>query len=545
MKLTFSQAINEIRNRLDILGVAEKYLQVKRSGRSYVSLCPFHNDSKPSMHINPEKGIFKCFSCGAGGDLFKFVSEYEKISFSETVHQLADQCGIEIITHNNKTSSEEEKRKAPFYKLNEIACDFFRAKLTDSITEYLTAKRQLSLQTIEEFSLGYSPPSPGKLLQHCKEKGFNDPEILKASGLFSSEGELRERFRGRLMIPVQDVEGRIIAFGARALQADQQPKYLNSPETPIYQKGEHLFCLDKAKAHSRQERRVLLLEGYFDVIQAHQAGIKYAVASLGTALTSAQASLLYGASLSRLIILGFDNDQAGLRAIENALRVFQHGKWSREPDLEVLELGRHKDIDEYLQQEGIESLLERLNNCRGVYDFLFDNKAADNPEDRLEAVESLLELLGQIKDPLKKEILIEECARRFSFTKEALLQKISSSQKKTSPKQKTSTGTKRENQLLSPEKLLATLFISDDSSLKLRLQNLKIADEELLFIREKLLQLDSLDERLGLLSEEGEDYSDRLSEIYQLSQSIELEDFLREEKAINAFRRVINQLHAD
>jgi DNA primase len=450
IQLSFQDALREIKNRFDVLSIISKYIPVKKSGNSFVSVCPFHNDKSPSMHISPSKGIFKCFSCGASGDFLKFLVDYKKTPFMDVVKELAEECGIEIM--QREKSPELSQEQELLFKLNKIAADFFENNLATHteakpVQNYLLNTRQLSEATIKDFSLGYSLQNKTALFEHLKTYAefteyINNVEFLIRCGLFLEDKNnielVIDRFRGRLMIPIKDREGRIIAFGARALesnthsntQANTQPKYLNSPETPIYHKSHHLFGWNIASNFTREKRKVLLLEGYFDVIQAHQRGIDYAVGSLGTALTKEQVSILYQSNLSRRIILGFDVDNAGLRALESSLNVFQESKFSQKLELQVLQFDDDsKDIDEYLIKNSIEKMDKLLENLPAAYPFLIRNKVQntnlDNTTERSETLNNLIELIAKVQDPIEREILSESCARELSFTKSTIMQMLS------------------------------------------------------------------------------------------------------------------------
>lgn len=533
MRLSFKDAVTEIKNRLDILSVIQDYLSVKRSGSSFVTLCPFHNDKSPSMNINPNKGIYKCFSCGAGGDMFKFLMEFKRISFSEAVGELAKKCNIEIIAN----SSPEEASKEPIYRINEIAKDFYKKKLSlypnGFLSNYLISDRKLSQETIELFELGESSRERDSLLCHIKNNWtkFDDIKILKESGLFIEEddGRLKDRFRGRLMIPIKDTKDRVIGFGARTLSSEIQPKYLNSPETAVYKKSENLFAMNFAKEHCKKEQKVLLLEGYFDVMKAHQCGIKYAVASLGTALTEIQASLLYASNLSRNIILGFDNDAAGTNALKGSLKVFQRTEVKRRPDIKVLLVKDAKDLDEYLS-----NVSQVLPEPEDAYEFVI-NKLTESvrggvPEDRASCMEELADLMKDLKDPVYKEILAELCARKLSFTKQTVMSKFaqsssspilssSSSSSLSSPtssprsfesrKNKASFAeseakkskflSKAQDKFFREKNLLSVLFLGNDKSdgnngsnaeIRNRINEVEFQDEKISELKEYILSLD-------------------------------------------------------
>jgi DNA primase len=539
-KVTFQSALSEVKNRLDILSVISRHLTVKRSGNSYVAICPFHNDKSPSMHISPQKGIFKCFACGASGDLFKFLMDYKKIGFSEAVHELAKECGLEIM--QRETSPELSAEQELIFKINEFACKFFMANLhhPDAGAEtlyYLQNNRKLNPQTIQSFGLGLSLNAKSALLAHLQsfkelEPQINDPQFLIRCGLFiedKRDGRPIDRFRGRLMIPIKDLQGRTVAFGARTQDPDLQPKYLNSPETPIYHKSHHLFGWNIAQNYTKTQRQVLLLEGYFDVIQAHQNGVDYAVGSLGTALTREQAGILYGSNLSRKIILGFDMDEAGSRATASALQVFQEGKFSQKPDLRILNLPDCKDIDEFLLKHGRSKLEGLLQNSQNAYRFLIDRRAANtdmqDATQRSNALNDLADLIKNIKDPIDKEILAEECARTLGFSKATVMQLLGNERNYTKPSTNGNTAKKfsssfpqrAKRRTLPPKpksnnaekELVALLLLVSNQEVIEKIKEAKLKDLSVAALRDELLEL-PIDLRLTLIDQEEPERFDEL-----------------------------------
>ncbi len=427
MKLPFQAALQEIKNRIDILTGISKYLAIKKSGNSFVAVCPFHADKSPSLHISPSKGIYKCFACGASGDLFRFLMEYKKMAFSEVVQDLAEECGLEIIKKEISVELNEEQNW--IFKLNGLATNFFIDHLKGQAKDYLLNQRKLSTEIIQNFALGFAANSRDSLLNFTKE-ALNPPEeILNKSGLFivdSYSGALIDRFRNRLIIPIKDAQSRIVAFGGRTLDNNTQPKYLNSPETSIYTKGQHLFGWNIAQSFTKAQKQILLLEGYFDVIQAHANGLNYAVGSLGTALTKEQASILYTSNLARCIVLGFDNDNAGERALIASIKVFQESRFSHKPDLRALKLNSdYKDIDEYLLKNSASQAEELIKSAPKVYEFIINLKTTNlnlqDPNARSEALKELAELLKGENDLIEKELWAEACARALNFSKNTVL----------------------------------------------------------------------------------------------------------------------------
>ena len=463
VKLFFQEAVREIKAKVDFVSLVSRYLKLEKKGKNYQALCPFHEDKKPSLSLSPEKGIYKCFSCGASGDLFKFVQEFEKISFREVVEKLAQELGIEIISREKQEEKEEEKEEEKkekkerelLFQINREAELYFQRELESpahrSALDYLQKERKLSKETIKEFSLGYSPGLENRLLetilnflkrkveQEKLSKEFLEEDFLLSTGLFTlreyknpSGQKLRTKFFDRIIFPIKDQSNQLtVGFGGRVLQEkDAAPKYLNSPETKIFQKREQLFALGSSKAKIKKEGTVLLLEGYFDVVQAHQHKLNYAVACLGTALSKEQANLLYRSNYNKNIILGFDSDQAGLKALQAAIEIFLDSELFKvRPDLFVLDLEQNKDLDQLLtSQNQVNSLDFSLDYYKkDALKFLIQKESQNFPEKNsssLKKVKELLALISKLTDTLEKELYLEECAKFFYFDKQTLLKAL-------------------------------------------------------------------------------------------------------------------------
>ncbi len=564
MEFNFHQAVIEIKNRLDILSIIGKYINVVKKGNSYLAVCPFHADKNPSLNINSQKNIFKCFACGAYGDAFKFIMDYKKISFKDAVYELASIYNIKI----RESSSEETEAFKKFYEIYDCASKFYKKNLYEKIGEtalsYLKNKRGLLEKTLQDFELGYAPSNKIALFNYLKENNYSE-EFIKESGLCIEDlygnNNLVDRFRERIIIPIKDLQSRVIAFGGRTLQDDVTPKYLNSAESPIYKKGENLFAIDIARINARNEQKVLLLEGYFDVIQAHQSGINYAVATLGTALTETQANLLYSTNLKRNIILCFDNDNAGMKAFERSLRIFQNLKISQRPELKALDLDEEniKDIDEYIIKKGIEKLKEKIEKTPCAFEFLINKEAKEldlitDNNLRIQKLEKITELIATIKDSLYREVLAEVCARKFNFTKTSVLEKIKAYIDNT---QNTilnkniilnkdfifkSKRIKAKIPIKSPDSiekfLLSLLFLDveneEEQKIIETIKNTEFNDSYLSHLKNKLLKA-SKEERMNILK-----YEDEFSEILNSFQDadIKIEDLLETKKAFKSLRKI-------
>ena len=336
------EIINEVRQANDIVDIISQYVHLKRSGRNFFGLCPFHNEKSPSFSVSPDKQIFHCFGCGVGGNAFTFISKIEGINFVEAVQMLAERANIQLPQIQDGIDSQREELKAKVYKVNEFTAEYYHQNLYKpqaKIAQEYVKKRQLSNETLKSFRIGFSGKFD-ELYQELRKQGFGEQEILESGLVNKNErGQYIDRYRNRLMFPICDVRGRVIAFGGRVLD-DSKPKYINSPENVVYSKGRHLFGLNVAKKGDL--KKILIVEGYMDVISLHQRGITNVVAPLGTALTEQQGWLLR--KNAEQIILSFDSDEAGLKAKLRALEILQNMGC----DLRVLQLEGAKDPDEYI-----------------------------------------------------------------------------------------------------------------------------------------------------------------------------------------------------
>ena len=326
MANSFEEVISLIKDRLDIVDVVSQYVVLKKSGANYWGICPFHNDSKPSMSVSPSKGIFKCFSCGTGGDALNFLVRIQNREYKDVILELAEKFGIEL-PKKFTPSNESKSQKADMLKACEKAAKFYNLQLksADDANKAMTAlrSRNISDEIINEFTLGWAPNKYDCLYKELS-KEFND-DILEKAGLIlkSNSGGWIDRFRNRIIIPIQNENGDYVAFGARAVDKGQNPKYLNSSDSMIYNKSKILFGLNLAKDAIKTEDSVLIMEGYFDVISAQANGIRNAVASCGTAMTADHVKLISRYTKSRRIFLSFDTDKAGINATKRGSEVIK------------------------------------------------------------------------------------------------------------------------------------------------------------------------------------------------------------------------------
>ena len=395
------EIIEEVRQTNDIVDIVSQYVHLKRSGRNYMGLCPFHNEKSPSFCVSPDKQIFHCFGCGVGGNVFTFLTKIEGINFVEAVQSLAERSNIQLPVLNNNIDNAKEELKAKVFKVNEFAAQYYHEKLykpESKIAQEYVKQRKLSNETLKAFQLGFS----GKFdeLYHALIKeGFKEPEILE-SGLVNKneKGQYIDRYRNRLMFPICDVRGRVIAFGGRVLD-NSVPKYINTNDTGVYNKGRHLYGLNVAKKGDIK-KRILIVEGYMDVISLHQRGITNVVAPLGTALTQQQGWLLR--KNSEQIILSFDSDQAGLNAKIRAIDILQNMGC----DLRILQMEGAKDPDEYIIKYGNARFLNLVDKALSVIEFKVKIlKQTLN----LENVNDKIKFLNE--NTIEKEIYIEKISK--------------------------------------------------------------------------------------------------------------------------------------
>ena len=405
--------IEEVRQKNDIVDVVSQYVKLTRKGSSYFGLCPFHNEKTPSFSVTPGKQMYYCFGCGAGGNVFNFIMEYENYTFGEALKHLADRAGVELprIEYSREVREKAQER-AELLEINKQAAQYFYYQLRTEKGaqgyQYL-AGRGLSEETMRRFGLGYSDKFGGGLYQFLKSKGYSD-EHLRESGLFNVDERhgMYDKFWNRVMFPIMDVNNRVIGFGGRVM-GDGKPKYLNSPETKIFDKSRNLYGLNVARTTRR--KYLILCEGYIDVISMHQAGFTNAVASLGTALTSGHASLLK--RYTQEVLLLYDSDEAGVRAALRAIPILREaGVNSR-----VVNLRPYKDPDEFIKNLGAEAFEERLEQASDSFMFRISIAESEfpmkEPQGQNRFFERCAEMLLELKDELERNLYIEAVVKKY------------------------------------------------------------------------------------------------------------------------------------
>lgn len=416
------EILNEVRQSNDIVDVISQYVHLKRSGRNYFGLCPFHNEKSPSFSVSPDKQIFHCFGCGVGGNVITFVSQIEGLNFVETVQMLAERANIQLPTLQNNGDTQREILKDKVYKVNEFTAEYYHQNLYKpqaKIAQEYVKKRQLTNETLKSFRIGFSGKFD-ELYQKLKKQGFQEQEILESGLVNKNErGQYIDRYRNRLMFPICDARGRVIAFGGRVLD-DSKPKYINSPENVVYSKGRHLFGLNVAK--KGDTKKILIVEGYMDVISLHQRGITNVVASLGTALTEQQGWLLR--KNSEQIILSFDSDEAGIKAKLRSIEILQNMGC----DLRVLQLEGAKDPDEYILKYGNMRFQNAVDKAFSVVEFkvkiLKKELNLENTNDKIKFLNEIAKLISKVDNTMEREVYIEKIAKEYDISKEAIYAEV-------------------------------------------------------------------------------------------------------------------------
>lgn len=422
--------VEEVKQRVDILDVISDYVVLRKRGKDYLGLCPFHGEKTPSFTVSPTKQLYYCFGCGAGGNAFKFLMESNKSSFSEVVLDLARRYQISVKTLEPEQKQELQRQlslREQLYEILAVAANFYQHALRqpqgNTALEYLQQERRLDEETIQKFQLGYAPTGWETLSRYLVEQKRYSVGLVEQAGLIqkrkSGEGYY-DRFRDRLMIPIQDTQGRIIGFGSRTLVAEDLPKYLNSPETELFDKSKILFALDKARHSISKEDCAIVVEGYFDAIALHRVGITNVVASMGTAFSRDQIKQLLRYSESKQIILNFDADSAGTQATQRAISEIEPLVYGGQVQLRVLNLPDGKDADEFLKyaDDAAQKYRNSLSSAPfwlewQIKQFLVDRNLKQ-VDDFQQVAQQMINLLNRIDDSNQRTHYISYCAELLS-----------------------------------------------------------------------------------------------------------------------------------
>lgn len=414
--------IDDLKDRADLVRIIEPYAALKKKGANWMGCCPFHEEKTPSFSVSPSKGFYKCFGCGKGGNAFTFLMEMEGLNFPEAIQRVAEMSGVTLpepvddqqFQKSKKKREEKKKVSDQIIELNAIALEFWegelqgKSKKAKEAKAYLT-ERGISDEIQKQFRIGFSPDSWNALLDHLKEKGA-DEQLIEQSGLVSVNEEKErvfDRFRGRIMFPVLDVNGNPIAFGARAM-GDDQPKYLNSPETPAYVKGQHLYGLFQSKDEIRKKKFAILVEGYLDLIALVQHGIPNVAASLGTAFTPWQSKLL--GRFCKKIVINYDGDPAGIAAARKVVETLLPNDF----EVKLFILPDSMDPDDFIRGNGAETYNRLRGSARPYLEFVLDHSLRDrnlrNPHQQAEAIGELLPVIAAVKNSFEKRAAFEQFA---------------------------------------------------------------------------------------------------------------------------------------
>ena len=415
------EIIDEIVFRNDIVDVVGSYVTLKRAGSNFNGLCPFHNEKTPSFTVFPATKSCYCFGCGSGGDVITFIMRVENLDYVDALEFLASRAGITIPDDNSYEKENTVSRKR-IYAMNLEAAKFFRNCLMDKTLgaealEYLCEKRKLSMATIRRFGLGYSPNDFGMLTAHLKKLGYTDEELVTGflAGKSQKTGRPYDYYRNRVIFPIIDTAGNIVAFGGRVMD-DSKPKYLNTSDTPAFKKSRHLFALNFAK--KKCEEQMILCEGYMDVIALHEAGFENAVATLGTAITSEQARIF--AKYTKKVVICYDSDNAGQNATQKAIRLL--GEVGVE--VRILKLSGAKDPDEYIKKYGADSFSKLLGESKTGFDYNVDKIISSHDislvEEKVKASSEVCALIARVYSKVEREIYVHRAAELLQLNADAL-----------------------------------------------------------------------------------------------------------------------------
>ena len=547
------EILNEVRENSDIVEVISQYVHLKRSGRNYFGLCPFHNEKSPSFSVSPDKQIFHCFGCGVGGNVFTFISKIEGIGFKEAIENLADRAGIVLPKSTNNEDSRKEELKSKVYKVNNFTADYYHKRLykpeSKAGQEYVK-QRKLTNETLESYNLGFSG-NYDELYKILRKEGFNDEEILESGLVKKNEyGQYVDFYRDRFMIPILDVRNRVIAFGGRVLGDAKRFKYLNSPENIVYSKGKHLFGLNVAKRYDH--KKLLIVEGYMDAISLHQRGITNVVAALGTALTTNQGWLLR--RNAEQVILGFDADGAGQNAIMRAMEVMQNMGC----DMRVLQMTGAKDPDEFIVKYGSARFQKLMNEAISLLEFrvkvLEQNLDLEVASDKVKFLNEIAKLIAKIDNTIEQEIYIEKLSKGYNISKEAIFGQVNKLQyssrtqtnnlEKPKPvvihKKETKVDNNVSEEIIKRENTIISILINNPENFQMIKEHMKIEDFKydlnIKIVKALYEELEKEDSNISLVLDKIEDEEIKnhltaiMAEDYGISDSNDtkaIEDILR------------------
>ena len=452
-EISYSRAVEQIKNSLDIVDVISKYVVLKKAGHNYSGLCPFHNEKTPSFVVTPSRQIFKCFGCGEGGDVLAFLMKINNQNFKEVIEEQAAALGIELPRASKDSLKYKEEKERLLGAMDE-AMKFYHQNLlkNERALEYLE-KRGVTEVAIGKFFLGLAPNSNFELKEYLREKKYTNDEMYKAGLLYEKNGDFLDRFKNRIIIPIMDINSNTIAFGARAIMEGQNPKYLNSPDSTIYNKSSVLFGLNRAKDYIKQEDSVIIMEGYFDVISAHCAGVQNAVASCGPALTPQHLKLIARYSPSRKIYLAFDSDSAGQKATNAGAEVIKNifanlgdikqydssygDNENSVCEIHVVSQVGGKDPDEFIREFGAQEYKNHIKNAPLFLDYRLNKELEQispdiTPQEKSEKVQQIADILSEIQNPVILSDYIRNTSYKLNIEEEILKNQVQKAKYKNS-----------------------------------------------------------------------------------------------------------------
>ena len=399
------ELIEEIKNSNDIVDIISQYVILKRSGRNFFGLCPFHKEKTPSFSVSPDKQIFHCFGCGAGGNVIHFISKIENVDFKESIQILADRVNIKLPTNDSAEDTKKQILKDKVYEINKFAANYYHEELykpSAKIAQEYVKKRKLDNKALKTYTIGYAPENCN-LYKLLKEQGFTDEQILASDLVRKKQNSFVDRFRNRLIFPIQDIRNRYIAFGGRVLD-DSLPKYLNSAENVVYSKSRNLYGLNIAK--NAKLEKLLIVEGYMDVVSLFQRGIENVVASCGTSLTEAQGRLLR--KYADKVIISYDSDQAGQNATLRGLEILNNLGC----DIRILQMEGAKDPDEFVIKYGNVRFKKLIDEAISLIEFkvkvLKNNLDLENVNDKIKFLNEIAKILSTVTNRMEQEVYIDK-----------------------------------------------------------------------------------------------------------------------------------------
>ena len=434
------EIIEEIKFRNNIEQVVSSYITLKRAGSNFNGSCPFHSEKTPSFTVFPSTQSFYCFGCGAGGDAITFIMRMENLDYISAVRLLAERSGIKLPEEQLRTDGKKEVGRQRVLEMNKAALEFFKKSLFDErvgkeALNYLTEKRKLSMSVINHFQLGYAPNSFGALHDYLKKLGYSDEEMIVGflCGKSSKTGAAFDYFRNRVIFPIIDVTGNVVAFGGRVMD-DSQPKYLNTSDTPAFKKSKNLFALNFAKNHC--ENMLILCEGYMDVIALHASGFENAVATLGTAITSEQARIF--SRYTKKVVISYDSDAAGQKAADKAFNLLQEVG----VDVKILKMENAKDPDEFIKKNGAAKFSALLNSSKSRFEFELDKVLAkydiNNINEKIKASKELCQIIARYPSVIERELYCRRVSKLLDIPADSVLRDVNATIKRSTAKDKKS-----------------------------------------------------------------------------------------------------------